>query len=158
MNVGNGSAAHRLHDLSFLPDVPNSTSQDQPIEILSVSGASEDHAALRRLASGTACRIAQVDNCKRAMESLSRYCVSVVVCERDLPDGSWRDILAYTDASRKRPLLIVTSRLADERLWADVLNLGGFDLLAKPFDPHEVRHVLTTAYLRVQDARQQCII
>jgi DNA-binding response OmpR family regulator len=35
------------------------------------------------------------------------------------------------------PKLIVTSRLADERLWSEVLNLGGFDVLAQPFNPRE---------------------
>jgi len=28
-----------------------------------------------------------------------------------------------------------------------VLNLGGYDVLAKPFNPEEVRHVCTTASL-----------
>jgi hypothetical protein len=32
----------------------------------------------------------------------------------------------------------VTSRLADERLWAEALNLGAWDVLAKPFDADEV--------------------
>jgi len=40
------------------------------------------------------------------------------------------------------PLLIVTSRLADERLWAEVLNLGAHDVLAKPFNAEEVVRVL----------------
>jgi hypothetical protein len=42
--------------------------------------------------------------------------------------------------------MIVTSRLADERLWAEVLNLGGYHLLAKPFDASEVVRVVGTAW------------
>jgi hypothetical protein len=34
--------------------------------------------------------------------------------------------------------LIVTAKLADDRLWAEVLNLGGFDVLAQPFYRGEV--------------------
>jgi FixJ family two-component response regulator len=34
--------------------------------------------------------------------------------------------------------LIVTSRLADEHLWSVALNLGAWDVLAKPFDRSEV--------------------
>ena len=44
------------------------------------------------------------------------------------------------------PLIIVTSRLADERLWAEVLNLGGFDVLSRPYDAREVRHVIAQAW------------
>jgi DNA-binding response OmpR family regulator len=28
------------------------------------------------------------------------------------------------------------------KLWAEVLNLGGYDVLSKPFDPVEVRRVV----------------
>jgi len=41
--------------------------------------------------------------------------------------------------------VIVASRLADERLWAEVLNLGGYDLLAKPFDRDELVRVIAMA-------------
>jgi DNA-binding response OmpR family regulator len=44
------------------------------------------------------------------------------------------------------PLLIVTSRLADERLWAEALNLGAYDVLAKPFDTAEVVRVVSLAW------------
>ena len=43
------------------------------------------------------------------------------------------------------PLLIVTSRLADERLWAEAPNLGAWDVLAKPFDAEEVIRVVSIA-------------
>jgi len=47
------------------------------------------------------------------------------------------------------PLLIVASRLADERLWAEVLNLGGYDVLLKPFEPAELRRVIGNACIRI---------
>jgi len=49
------------------------------------------------------------------------------------------------------PLLIVTSRLADERLWPEVLNVGGWDVLAKPFDRKEVIRVVESAWRHWQD-------
>jgi DNA-binding response OmpR family regulator len=69
----------------------------------------------------------------------------VIFCEHSLPDGSWTRILEVIEDCSAPPLLIVTSRLADDRLWAEVLNLGGFDVLAKPFNEREVRHVLASA-------------
>ena len=44
------------------------------------------------------------------------------------------------------PSLIVTSRLADERLWAEALNLGAYDVLAKPFDSTEAMRVVGAAW------------
>jgi hypothetical protein len=40
----------------------------------------------------------------------------------------------------------VFSRLADESLWARVLNLGGFDVLMTPFEAEEVLRVTFAAW------------
>jgi hypothetical protein len=41
----------------------------------------------------------------------------------------------------------VFSRLADEYLWAEVLQLGGYDVLLKPFEEEEVARVALAAWL-----------
>ena len=42
--------------------------------------------------------------------------------------------------------LIVPDRLADEALWAEVLNLGAYDLVSEPFDHTEVTRVIELAW------------
>jgi DNA-binding response OmpR family regulator len=70
----------------------------------------------------------------------------VVACEGVLPDGSWKDLYEFLSASlRNPPPFIVVSRHADESLWAEVLNLGGYDVLAKPFESAEVQRVMSMA-------------
>lgn len=76
---------------------------------------------------------------------LHKTSVQVVICERDLPDGSWRDVLESTAGLQDPPAVIVTSRLADDRLWLEVLNAGGYDVLAKPWDRREARRTITLA-------------
>jgi DNA-binding response OmpR family regulator len=118
------------------------------VTILSISAAGEDHTALRKLLRGFRCRLATATTCRVGLQLLGLTQISIVVCERQLPDGTWLDILNDLDGRMEKPLLIVTSRFADEALWAEVLNLGGFDVIAKPFDTRGARHVLETAYLR----------
>jgi len=113
--------------------------------LLSISSASGDHAALGRILLGTPWHIAAARTCRGAKALLHRGSVSAILCAHDLPDGTWRDILNLSATSTQSPPVIVTSRLADDRLWAEVLNLGGYDVLAKPFHEQEVRHVLTSA-------------
>src|SRR5690348_6855180 len=60
--------------------------------------------------------------------------VSVVITEADLPGATWRDVLGAMSFLPNPPLLIVTSIHADEHLWVEALNLGAYDVLAKPFD------------------------
>ena len=80
-----------------------------------------------------------------AQAALKSRPFSLVITERDLPDGGWRDILSAAQRLPFAPLLVVTSRLADEVLWSEVLNLGGYDVLAKPLSRVEVQHVIDSA-------------
>jgi DNA-binding response OmpR family regulator len=78
----------------------------------------------------------------------------VVVCERNLPDGDWRGVLEAAASLASPPPVIVTSHLADEYLWAEVLNLGGYDVLAKPFNKEEAFRTLDLAWGRWADHRE----
>jgi hypothetical protein len=72
----------------------------------------------------------------------------VVICEDGLPNGGWKPLLKYLDKMENRPSLVICSRLADERLWAEVLNLGAFDLLlGAPFETEEAFRVTQSAWL-----------
>lgn len=77
---------------------------------------------------------------------LRRSRVGVVISDSRLSDGHcWKDLLGEIQAMEGPPPLVVADRLADEHLWAEVLNLGAYDLLAKPFDAREVRHAVEAA-------------
>ena len=84
-------------------------------------------------------------NCEQASGHLTDSRISVVICEALLPDGNWKDLLARMAQSGAAPVLVVTSNVADESLWAEVLNLGGYDVLAQPFDGEEVARVVRSA-------------
>jgi DNA-binding response OmpR family regulator len=81
---------------------------------------------------------------------LQRHSIGVIVCDRDLPPHSWKDLLLEVAALPKPPLIIVTSRHADDYLWAEALNLGAYDVLPKPFDAAEVRRTVRIAALHWQ--------
>ena len=77
--------------------------------------------------------------------------VRVVMTERDLPLGNWKDVLAAIQQLPQIPMLIVTARLADEYLWAEVLNLGGYDVLSQPFQVAELLWVFGNAWRMRKD-------
>jgi CheY-like chemotaxis protein len=110
-------------------------------KVLSISPAPEDHEILRFILHGF-CQIDDAATRREAADFLCRDRVAIIFCERDLPDGTWKDILSYTAELTDPPALIVTSILADEHLWAEVLNMGGHDVLAKPFREPEVKYAL----------------
>jgi len=73
------------------------------------------------------------------------------MCDAELPDGNWKTALNQIAYKAVPMPLIVASRLADCKLWAEVLNLGGCDVLALPFDHDEVIRSVSLAWREVQD-------
>ena len=124
------------------------------VSVLSISPMEEDHFLLQNILNalrGTLdpSRTFKVNGCATlasGLAALPKRQFEVVVCERDLTPGSWKDVLDQVTTLLDPPSLIVTSRLADERLWAEALNLGAFDVLAKPFDRTEAMRVFGAAW------------
>jgi DNA-binding response OmpR family regulator len=137
----------------------------KPITILSLSPDEEDHHSLKCILNdaeaSTGSRSKWILLSSRTRESafalLQEHRISIVLCESRLPPGTWREVQAQIRMSPRPPLLIVTSRFADDRLWCEALNLGAFDVLAKPFDPTEVIRVLSFASSQCSyDGRSEC--
>lgn len=113
--------------------------------ILVVSPIPEDHAFLQPLLERPGRITYRARTYREAVAVLCRDRIAVILCEQELPDGKWKDLLSQIAPLADPPYLIVTSRVADEFLWAEVLNLGGYDVLAKPFDAEEVARVVGMA-------------
>ena len=114
--------------------------------ILSVSASHFDHAMLRRMVDQSQWSIVAAYNYREAGHKLRYLDALVVICEDRLPDGDWKGVLEIAQGLEDPPHVIVTSSLADERLWSEVLNLGGFDVLVKPLQEEEVRNVLSSVW------------
>jgi hypothetical protein len=89
-------------------------------------------------------------NCSKRAPSaagteLSREQIAVVICERHLIDGNWKDVLSRLAPVLNPPRLIVVARCSDNVLWMEVLNMGGFDLLSAPLREVEVAHAVGSA-------------
>jgi DNA-binding response OmpR family regulator len=83
--------------------------------------------------------------------------VPVVICDAELDATNWHRLLSRSADLQDPPCLIVSSRLADERLWAEVLNLGGYDVLCTPFEREEVLRVSTLACQFWYRQRRVCL-
>ena len=118
----------------------------EPASVLLVSPLVEDHVSLQHIFDRSNWLFRKVSTCREALAHACQYDTAVVICERDLPDGDWKLMMSRFESLPLRPNLIVTSRLADDLLWAEVLNLGGYDVLAQPFDSAEVCRVVFLAW------------
>jgi DNA-binding NtrC family response regulator len=118
--------------------------------VLSVSPNHEDCASLEGILDSQWTVIAG-STIASALSALREIPIPIVICDCDISSGTWGEMLDHLTLLPDPPLLIVTSRLADERLWAEALNLGAWDVLAKPFAADEVIRIVSIAGQHWQD-------
>jgi len=106
----------------------------------------QDRLALRAVFRKRGWKLVETRDLNRAMRLLDRDCVQVVMVEFNPQDSTWRGLLEHVQHRGHPTQLVVTSRTADIGLWAEVLNLGGYDLLlSQPLDPEELERVTASA-------------
>ena len=135
------------------------TAPSRSVNLLSVSPAADDHISLEHIVarpewttySDSKWRLHWSTSLTSALTVLRQGRTPIVICERDLPGSSWRDLLEQSAALPEPPYVIVASRRADDHLWAEALNLGAYDVLARPFDAAEVLRTVSMAWQHWQE-------
>jgi len=83
---------------------------------------------------------------------LSRAGRSLIFCEEQLSDGSYRDLLRELGRTR-RALLVVISTSSDlDRVYREAIALGAFETIASPCRPGDVQWVAIRA---LQDSQRR---
>ncbi|MCW5979960.1 MAG: hypothetical protein KIT09_17900 [Bryobacteraceae bacterium] len=111
------------------------------------SSSEYDHLYFDHLFSRTNWNLFHAHNTSEAIETLASDVIPVVVADERVEPGGWRALLDVMQNSKYSPKLIVSSMLTVDGLWGDVLNMGGYDVLARPFDADEVLHSIGSAWL-----------
>ena len=126
------------------------------ITVLSVGPAEEDHTILEQTFRDSEvtlypnCRVSlqRSSNQASAFAALREQRIPIVLFDADWQLGAWREMAARIKDLSAPPCLIVTSQFADDRLWAEALRHGVFDVIAKPFDKADVIRIVTSAWRR----------
>jgi len=122
--------------------------------VLAVFPLGEDRIVLENTFELPQWRVEFARTLEEARATLRAFPFRAVISESALPDGhTWKDLLAELHKLPDPPQLVVAARLADDRLWAEVLNLGGYDLLTLPLDAREVRRTVSLACRCAHDPR-----
>ena len=120
----------------FRGDAPNPGSR--PVQVVLASGKQEDGGALETIVEGTQWSLTSVPDFASAAGALRRLAAPILLCDRDLPGVRWQDALRTFAAGSGGPCVILLSSVADQYLWDDVIERGGFDVLTRPFQKQQV--------------------
>ena len=118
---------------------------DSCVSALLVGEYENERLFLQRIFRDAGWRLWEAPDRSGALDCLSRYPVQVVISQKDGPRWHWKEVLHDLCSLGRPPQLIVTSRTADDQLWAEVLNVGGYDVLPQPLNRDEVERVVAAA-------------
>lgn len=125
--------------------------------VLAILPAREDRLSLSLAFAGSEWILVFTGSLGEGLAVLQSILVGAVLCDIRLPGGrTWRDLINEMRKMEVPPPLIAVDRLADDCAWIEALNLGVYDLVAKPFDSREVLRTVTTACGR-QDTRSRLV-
>jgi DNA-binding NtrC family response regulator len=131
------------------------------VHVIAVSPFESDHVVLAHIFGHTAWKLDSARSLGEASVQLFAPRVNivppVVICDETLYDGSWQDLLRMSQELSEPANLIVTTSRADDRLWAEVLNLGAYDVLQKPFRAQEVFRTVGLAWTDLRKAPTRAV-
>jgi DNA-binding NtrC family response regulator len=84
-------------------------------------------------------------NIPELVKLLRRETYDAVLCDACFGQDTWREVLATAQRLAPGLPVIVVDHAGEEAEWVEVLNAGGFDLLAPPFENCNLESVLEHA-------------
>jgi DNA-binding NtrC family response regulator len=82
---------------------------------------------------------------KETQDALVSTPVSIIICDRQLPDGSFKDLLHLAKKERPEVLVVVTSRIDDWKEKVAAKQLGAFEVISSPCQRSNVEWAVITA-------------
>lgn len=120
------------------------------VAVLVVAPAS-DRVAFRRMFERSRWTLLEAETVAEAAAALHRAVSLILICDAQLPDGTWADLVDLTRDLPLPPPVIVTARQADDDFWMRVLNRGGYNVLGRPFSEKEVFEMVSVAWRHRKD-------
>ncbi len=125
-------------------------SSEQAVSVLVAAPESAELAKLRSLFVRLGWTLLEARNCRETVRLLCHARVPVILCDQSFADGNWKDLLSHVAPMLDAPAIVVMLGENDALAWAEVLEMGGYDVLMKPLQDTEVVHVVECASRRAR--------
>lgn len=123
----------------------------QNVSLLIVTSRVEDAPELREVLRDTPWKLAQIPDLDGTDAVLKTAEVPILFFDRDIAGAGWRETIKRLVHSRRDACIVLLSNVADQYLWDEVVQQGGFDLLTRPFRKEQVLSTLVFAYAQFRN-------
>ena len=116
------------------------------ISVLMITSRPEDASELKALLEDTPWELQTLPQIEDAAAALRAAAVPLLLFDGETAGPPWREKMKALATSRRNACVILLSNVSDQYLWEEVVQHGGFDLLARPFRKEQVLSTLLFAY------------
>jgi DNA-binding NtrC family response regulator len=113
--------------------------------ILMVSACREHRGTLLRIFERLNLDVTVSCSLAQASDVLAHQTTALIFCDENLPDGTYRDLLAQRSSGQKIPPVVVAMKESDWEHYLEAIRRGAFDAIRRPFTPTDVELVLIHA-------------
>lgn len=119
---------------------------DDTIRVVAITESAADGRTLRAIGTDAGWAVTVVPTAGAAAAVLDGQPPQIVICDRDLPDENWRDVMARFAPLPQVACVLLASTVSDEYLWDEVIQFRGYDVVVKPFDADQLRRTVKFAW------------
>jgi FixJ family two-component response regulator len=116
------------------------------IPLLIVTSRPEDVEELALLLEETPWDLTDASQREDPAVGLKGATVPILLFDRDTAGACWQVTLRRLVKARRGACVVLLSNVSDQYLWDEVVQHGGFDLLARPFRKEQVLSTLMFAH------------
>lgn len=117
----------------------------QRIRVLVIMPNPLDRAAFAGIGAHAHWDVRMASTCDSAGEILKHHPADVIVCDRDVKPAGWREAMELLSAQSPRSRFILSTPANDDRLWLEVIERGGCDVLTTPLHQDRVIRAVNQA-------------
>jgi FixJ family two-component response regulator len=118
----------------------------QKIPVLIVTSRTGDVEELKSILCETPWELTDASHVEDLPATLKGAAVPILLFDRDTAGASWQVAIRRLIKTRRGACVVLLSNVSDQYLWDEVVQHGGFDLLARPFRKEQVLSTLMFAY------------
>ena len=139
----------------FVPAEPAANNPPRSrITILSILLDDQDRSLIAKVSHVNQWDAVFAKTCAEARQVSERIKAHIILLDRDLAEGDWRNSLSDCASSSAGACTLLISKVADDYLWNEVVCNGGYDVFRKPLREQDVLRAVKFAWSYWNSARQ----
>lgn len=133
--------------------IPRRVNLQSTVMVVALIVDEKDRSALASIRDKESLNLHFAESCDEGRALATQRRAPVILFDRDWPETEWRTTVKSFAETPHNPCVILTSGVADDYLWQELIRWGGHDVLPKPLRADTVARAVKLALAYWNSAR-----